>query len=349
MGQKEGIKFDQMRVAYFSMEIGIDSKMPTYSGGLGVLAGDLLRSASDMNIPIIGVTLLYKKGYFRQKINENGYQTEQDEKWEPETFLKKLPTKISLRIKGKEVFVSAWLYELEGVTGNFNPIIFLDTDLPENSEYDRTITHHLYGKDDEYRLSQEIVLGIGGLKILDSLGCSIEKYHMNEGHSSLLSLELYKKVPENKTENVRKKCVFTTHTPVPAGHDQFSREMAETLLGDYLPEEIKKDLFFNDKLNMTYLGLRFSGHINGVAKKHKDVSRAMFPGYNIESVTNGVHSVFWTSQFFKKLYDKYIPNWREDPFNLRYIMGVPKEKIWNAHLLAKEKLVSFVNKNIISI
>jgi glycogen phosphorylase len=338
------IDFKKTRVAYFSMEIGVDGKMPTYSGGLGVLAGDMLRSASDMSVPIVGISLLYKKGYFKQKIDSSGFQKEQDEKWEPSDYLKKLPNTIKVRMRGRDVSVAAWLYILEGVTGNLNPILFLDTDLPENSEHDRQITHHLYGRNEEYRLSQEIILGIGGVKYLNSLGCNIERYHMNEGHSALLALELYRSESGNKLENVRKKCVFTTHTPVPAGHDQFSRELAESMLGEYIPEELKRDLFYDNRLNMTYLGLRFSSHINGVAKKHKDVSRAMFPGYNIESITNGVHSAFWASPFFQRLYDKYIPNWREDPFNLRYIMGVPKEKIWSAHIFAKEKLISYVNK-----
>ena len=338
------LDFERVKIAYFSMEIGFDSRIPTYSGGLGVLAGDLLRSAADMEVPIIGITLLYKQGYLKQKLDWEGNQIEEDEKWNHQKFLKKLPNKVLVRIKGRDVFVSCWVYELKGFKGNVIPIIFLDTDLPENSEYDRKITNHLYGGDDEYRLSQEIILGIGGVKILDTLGCKMEKYHMNEGHSALLSLEVYKKFSKNKIEGVRKKCVFTTHTPVPAGHDKFERKMAEEILQENIPNEIREELFFNGKLNMTYLGLRFSSHVNGVAKRHEEVSKKMFPGYHIESITNGVHSSFWTSEPFLKLFDKYLPNWREDSFNLRYIMGVPKEKIWLAHLKSKEKLIDFLNK-----
>lgn len=338
------IDFTKYKVAYFSMEIAVSNKMPTYSGGLGVLAGDMLRSAADLSAPLIGVTLLYQRGYFKQKLDASGNQSELEESWKPEDFMTKLPNKIMVKVRNREVYVTSWLYKQEGVTGCINPVIFLDTNLPENSDYDKEITSKLYANEDEYRLSQEIVLGIGGLKMLDSLGCKLDRYHMNEGHSALLALEVYKKFSKDNLESTRGKCVFTTHTPVPAGHDQFDRKQAEEMLYDHIPNEIRETLFYQGKLNMTYLGLRFSKHINGVAKKHTEVSKSMFPGYHIESVTNGVHSVFWTSVPFQRLYDKYIPNWREDPFSLRYIMGVPKEKIWIAHGEAKEKLLGYVKK-----
>ncbi len=344
MEEKEGINFNKCKVAYFSMEIAMIRDMPTYSGGLGVLAGDMLRSAADLKAPIVGVTLLYKKGYFKQKIDKDGNQIEEEESWNPEKFLKKLPDRVIVKIRNREVYVRAWLYELRGVNGNVNPVLFLDTDLPENGDYDKQITSKLYGSEDEYRLSQEIVLGIGGVKMLDSLGCNPEKYHMNEGHSALLALEVYNKFEKNNLENTRKKCVFTTHTPVPAGHDQFDRRQAEEMLYDHIPNEIREKLFYHDKLNMTYLGLRFSKHINGVAKKHTEVSKSMFPGYEIDSITNGIHSAFWTSDPFKKLFDKYIPRWREDSFNLRYVMGIPKERIWKAHQQAKKRLLKYVKK-----
>ena len=344
MGAELFFDFKKIKIAYFSMEIGIDSKIPTYSGGLGLLAGDLLRSGADLDVPIMGITLLYKKGYIKQKIDSEGNQIEENETWMPEKFLKKLPNKISVKIRGRDVSVACWFYVLKGIKERTIPVIFLDTDLPENSDYDRKITECLYGGDDEYRISQEVVLGIGGVKMLESLGCEVDKYHMNEGHSALLALEVYKKFSRNKMENVRKKCVFTTHTPVPAGHDQFERNLAEEILQKNIPDEIREEIFFNNRLNMTYLGLRFSGHINGVAKKHEEISKKMFPGYHIESITNGVHSLFWTSESFQRLFDKYTPNWREDSFNLRYIISVPKEKIWSAHVKSKEKLINFLNK-----
>lgn len=337
------IDFKDMHVAYFSMEIGINSEMPTYSGGLGILAGDTLRSIADLKLPVIGTTLLYQKGYFKQKLDENGNQIENDMVWNPSNFLEKLPNTITIQIEGRDVKVGCWLYKYKGITGHINPIIFLDTDLPENSEYDRTITYHLYGSDRRYRFAQEMVLGIGGIRILESLGCDVHKYHMNEGHSGLLSLELYKRYNKD-IHKVRNKCVFTTHTPVPAGHDQFDQGLVEYMLGNYLTDELKKEIITDGKLNMTYLGLRFSEYVNGVAKKHGEVSRDMFPGYHIESITNGVHSVYWTCPAMKELFDKYIKNWEFDPFSLRYVLSISKDNIWAAHLKAKKEFLDIINQ-----
>lgn len=341
---KKNFNDNRQRIAYFTMEIGIIGKIPTYSGGLGVLAADFLRSAADLDIPMVGVSLLYKKGYFKQKIDEIGNQSEENESWSPEKYMTRLSKKIKVKIRGRDVSVIAWLYELKGIKGNILPILFLDSDLSENSEYDRSLCYHLYGKDNEYRISQEIILGIGGVKMLEALNFDILKYHMNEGHSAFLALELYKKFNKDKLENVRNKCVFTTHTPVAAGHDQFERKHAEEVLGENLDIDIKEKLFINNSLNMTNIGMRFSSHINGVAKKHEEVSKKMFPDYHIESITNGVHSNFWSSEPMKKLFDRYLGNWREDPFNLRYIMGVQKEEIWKAHQKSKNDLIKYVNK-----
>jgi len=340
-------EFGKIHVAYFSMEIGIDPDIPTYSGGLGVLAGDTLRSAVDLELPVIGITLLYKKGYFKQTIDNQGNQSEQNVNWKPLEHLKKLKDIITVQIEGRDVKVGARVYAIKGITGSENPIIFLDTDIPGNSDYDREITQHLYGGDNKYRLAQEIILGIGGVRMVQSIGCnSVRRYHMNEGHSSLLALELCKMVDPTSDviENVRAKCIFTTHTPVPAGHDQFERGMAESMLGDMITDIVRDELFIDGKLNMTYVGLRFSTFINGVAKKHGEVSRHMFPGYHIESITNGVHTAFWTSEPFEKLYDKYMPGWKSDSFSLRYVLGIPKEEIWKAHQTAKKGLIDFVNK-----
>ena len=342
------ITFDAAHVAYFSMEIGIDESMPTYSGGLGVLAGDTLRSAADLELPIIGVTLLYNRGYFRQRIDDQGNQIEEEIHWKPAEKCERLNEKVTVEIEGRQVTVGAWVYWVLGISGRRNPIIFLDTDLPENSDWDRTITQHLYGGDEYYRLVQEVILGIGGVRMLDAIGCgNLAKYHMNEGHSALLTLELCAR--EDPTvdiiESVRERCVFTTHTPVPAGHDQFPREIAEKVLGGQIIDAVREELFYEGKLNMTHVGLRFSAYINGVAKKHGEVSRDMFPGYHIESITNGVHSVFWTSPAFSKLYDEYVSGWRCDPYTLRYVLGISKEKIWNAHIEAKKDLFAYVKKH----
>jgi len=350
---KGTIRKDKRCIAYFSMEIGLESDIPTYSGGLGVLAGDTIKSAADLNVPIIAVTLLYRKGYFNQKLDSDGNQTETDVIWNPENHLSKLKEKIKVRIEGRDVAVTAWQYNTEGIGGYRIPVIFLDTDLNENSEHDRNITDRLYGGDQRYRFCQEIVLGIGGIRILEKLGYTgIRKYHMNEGHSALLTLELLRKdivaskekVNLKHNDSIRSRCVFTTHTPVPAGHDQFPLEMVKSVLGNLVPSGEIESISHEGKLNMTYLALECSQYINGVAKKHGEISRKMFPGYLIDSITNGVHSATWTSRHFKDLYDRYIPGWKNDSFSLRYAMNIPNNEIWNAHIKAKEELFTHIKE-----
>jgi len=340
-------QFNQVKVAYFSMEIGINSAMPTYSGGLGVLAGDTLRSCADLGLPILGVTLLYQKGFFKQSIDKNGRQSESDVLWNPADHLEALPNEVSVQIEGRTVAIRAWLYKNQGTTGRINPIIFLDTDLPHNDPQDRPLTHHLYGRDAHYRLCQEAVLGIGGVRMIEALGCDkIVKYHMNEGHSALLTLELARRFEGQKDlkQRVQHLCVFTTHTPVPAGHDKFPSKLAEQVLGDFVPKSIKKEVYQNDSLNMTHLALLLSGYINGVAKKHGEVSRMMFPGYRISSITNGVHAGYWTSPAFAELFDHSLPGWKNDPLSLRSATAIKQRRIWDAHSEAKTALLDYVNR-----
>jgi starch phosphorylase len=332
------------------MEIGIDSRIPTYSGGLGVLAGDTIKSCADLKVPMVAVTLLYEKGYFYQKLDAQGNQQELPVHWNYKDFLRPLPDKVSVQIENRTVAIKAWQYDVLGITGHIVPVLFLDTDVEGNSEYDRSLNDYLYGGDEKYRLAQEIILGIGGVRMLNQLGYSeIKKYHMNEGHASLLTLELLsgrkrKEEPVWDFEGTRELCVFTTHTPVPAGHDQFSYELVRGVLGEFVPFEILKMLGGEERLNMTLLALNLSKYVNGVAKKHGEVSKSMFPGYSIESITNGVHSYTWTSDGFRKLYDKYIPGWANDPFSLRYALGIPEKQIWEAHTEAKRKLIDYINK-----
>jgi starch phosphorylase len=337
-------------IAYFSMEIAVDARIPTYSGGLGTLAGDTLRSCADLKVPVVGVTLLYEKGYFFQRLDDLGNQYESPAQWNPRDYLRLLPETVEIRIEGRTVNVRAWRYDVIGITGCPVPIYFLDTNLEENDEVDRQLTWRLYGGDDKYRLSQEIILGIGGVRMLRRLGYGgIRKYHMNEGHSSLLVLELLKEIKgdggaEWDFERVKKACVFTTHTPVSAGHDRFSYELVRDALGEYAPLEIVKMLGGDDGLNMTLLAMNMSHYINGVAKKHGKVSREIFPGYPIDSITNGIHSYTWTSASFKKLYDRYIPGWITDYFSLRYALGIPGDEIWDAHVEAKKDLIDYLNR-----
>jgi len=348
---QKGMEVIERRIAYFSMEIGLDSRIPTYSGGLGILAGDTLRSFADLKVPVVAVTLLHGKGYFYQKLDATGSQTELPIQWTPSDFLELLPDKITVEIENRTVTVQAWQYNLKSVDENyFVPILFLDTDIPANTDYDRTLTDYLYGGDDKYRLAQEVVLGLGGVRMFRKLGYTdIKKYHMNEGHASLLVLELLRENKRNEErmfnfDVVRNLCVFTTHTPVPAGHDKFSYDLVRNTLGDFFPLDVLKTLGGEENFNMTLLALNLSEYINGVAKKHGEISREMFPGYPIDSITNGVHPYTWASESFRKLYNKHIPGWTKDPFTLRHIISIPETEMWNAHMEAKKKLIDYINK-----
>jgi starch phosphorylase len=332
------------KIAYFSMEIGIDENIPAYSGGLGILAGDTIKSCADLNVPVVGVTLLSENGYFYQKIDDNGNQIELPIRFDVANYLKLLPTIARVNIENRDVKIRAWYYKVKGVGGYIIPVFFLDSNIEGNSDWDRELTKYLYGGDQKYRLAQEIILGVGGVRMLRALGYStIDRYHMNEGHAALSTLELYNL--SNDVEKVREQCVFTTHTPVGSGHDRFDLSFAKPMIGNILPEFILKDVTFENKLNMTKLALFFSHYVNGVAKKHGEVSRIMFPGYSIDSITNGVHSTTWVSEPFKRLFDKHMPGWKADPYILRSAFSISKSEIWNAHMSAKKVLIDFVNKN----
>ena len=331
------------RIAYFSMEIGIKNDFPTYSGGLGVLAADTIRSSADLRIPLVAVTLASRKGYLRQKITEKGEQLEYPDEWEPSRFLEQMPNTAKVMIGDREVEIRSWLYEHQSLTGGVVPILFLDTDLEKNDPEDRKITDVLYGGDERYRLKQEIVLGIGGVKMLEALDFNIKKHHMNEGHSSLLTLELLKKnnMDVNKVRNL---CIFTTHTPIEAALDQFSYDLVQELLKDYFPLEVLKKYGGDERLNMTRLALDLSKYENGVTKAHMEHSRKLFPGYHIRAITNGIHSYTWTCQYFRELFDKYIPGWADEMELLVRINETPDDEIWKAHVKAKESLISLIKE-----
>ena len=331
------------KIAYFSMEIGLTNEIPTYAGGLGVLAGDTIRSSADLKIPLVAVTLVSKRGYFRQEINGVGGQIEHPVEWEPSKLMKPLSTEVKVQLQNRDVVIKAWLYNLQSLTGRVVPILFLDTDVEENTPEHREITHFLYGGDERYRLKQEVVLGIGGVRMLDALGFNIVKYHMNEGHSSLLTLELLRRYGMN-IQKVRELCIFTTHTPVEAAQDKFPYDVVEEVMGETADLEVLRRIVGHDRLNMTLLALNLSNRINGVAKRHRDISREMFPGYEINAITNGIHSYTWTCESFKKIYDKYLPGWANEPDLLVRVDGIPDEEIWQAHREAKKVLIDHVNK-----
>ena len=340
-------------VAYFSMEVGLDPAMPTYSGGLGVLAGDTLRAAADLGVPMAAVTLLHHKGYFDQHLDAEGNQTESPSVWSPETFLEPLPPRVSVTIEGRQVQVRAWRYLVRGLSGHAVPVYLLDTALAENDPWDQALTDCLYGGDERYRLCQETVLGLGGVAMLRALGHGgVRLYHMNEGHSALLVLALLEEQTEGRglggvtdvdTQAVRKRCVFTTHTPVPAGQDQFSPDLVRQVLGEKWVTALQASgCCPSGTLNMTYLGLFFSHYINGVSMRHEEISHDMFPGYPINSITNGVHAVTWTAPAFQSLYDRLIPEWRGDNLYLRYAVGIPLDEIQQAHAQSKRELLAQV-------
>ncbi|MEF9437739.1 MAG: alpha-glucan family phosphorylase [Candidatus Mariimomonas ferrooxydans] len=319
-----------------------------------MLAGDTVKSAADLNLPFVAVTLISRMGYFRQEVDDKGRQIELPEVWEPSKFMAAAPEKAIVIIEGRPVHIHSWIYFVESPRGGTVPVIFLDTGLPENHPEDRELTDYLYGGDQDYRIKQEIILGIGGVRILKKLGFQIRKYHMNEGHAAFLGLELlheYKKDIEAVWEEsyvwdieaVKELCVFTTHTPVETGHDKFSYDLYKKVIGDYFPEKVLRGLAGEDYINMTLLGLNLSQYVNGVAKKHGLVSQDMFPGYKINAITNGVHSFTWTSESMKKIYDKYLPGWANEPEIFVRIGVIPDNEIWGAHLEAKKKLIDYIN------
>jgi len=363
------------KIAYFSMEIALDPHIPTYSGGLGVLAGDTLRTAADLGVPMIGVSLLHRRGYFHQVLDAQGHQSERPEAWPVGELLEELPARAQVRLCGRPVSIRAWRYWMTGCAGHRLPVLFIDADLPENSPQDRTLTDFLYGGDEEYRLRQEALLGIGGVRLLRALGHhGIRRFHMNEGHSALLTLELLDEqirgngdggIGEAEIGAVREQCIFTTHTPVPAGHDQYSVELAYRVLGPSVHPPSLRDIFALDVsrhvlrtrrefrtaedlldqglgLNLTYLALNLRRYVNGVACRHGEVSRLMFADYQVDAITNGVHAAAWTAPPMVRLFDQHIQGWQTDNFSLRYALSIPCGEIAAAHREAKLALFDCV-------
>jgi starch phosphorylase len=336
------------KVAYFSMEIAVASDVPTYAGGLGVLAGDLLRAAADLRVPMIGISLIHRMGYLDQELDAAGNQTERPAPWSPEARATELPERVFVQIEGRRVELRAFRMDIAGAAARTVPVLLLDANLPGNASEDRALTDHLYGGDARYRLSQEIVLGIGGVRMLRALGClAVERFHMNEGHAALLGLELLDesaraggraRFDHTDVEHVRKLCVFTTHTPVAAGHDQFPLDMAAGVLGRKEIFDMHEVFCCEGVLNMTFLALTLSHYVNGVAKRHREVSQQLFSKYRIDAITNGVHAATWATPAFQALFDRHIPGWREDNLSLRYALNIPRRDVSAAHLDAKRML-----------
>jgi starch phosphorylase len=333
------------------MEVALDPAVPTYAGGLGVLAGDLLRTAADLGVPMIGVSLVHRHGYLKQHLDALGRQTGEPTHWSPEERLILLDPGCQVTLEERPVAVRAWRYDLRGWAGHVVPVLLLDTDVPDNDPDARRFTDELYGGDDRHRLCQEALLGIGGVRMLRALGYrDVRRFHLNEGHSALLALALFGEElaltpgrPNAAIERVKRMCVFTTHTPIPAGHDQFALDLAGKVLGREAIEVLHDLGCCGDRLNMTRVALHLSHWVNGVTRRHGEVSSTMFPGYHVSSITNGVRSETWTSAPFQELFDRHIPDWRRSYFTLRYADSIPREAVAAAHSAAKRMLVDTVN------
>jgi starch phosphorylase len=345
-------------IAYLSLEIGFEAEIPTYSGGLGVLAGDTLKAAADVGLPYVGVTLLYRGGYFSQKLGTDGGQTPEPHPWKPEDVLRPMTPRIVVPIDGREVMIRAWRLDIHGVNGHIVPVYYLDSDLPENDPEARTLTNRLYDGGPDHRIRQEAILGIGGRRILRAIGHDVKTLHMNEGHACFLCIELlseyFARVREQTGQDahldaaaiahVRHKCVFTTHTPVEAGHDRFAIERVRAIVGDH-PLFERPDLYGEPGvLNTTRLAMNFSKFSNAVARKHGEISRKMFPGYPIRSITNGVHATSWASPRLRELFDASMPLWRQDNHDLRLAHAIPDKKLWNAHAADKADMLAKVTE-----
>lgn len=346
------MKKENKKVAYLSMEIALENDIKTFAGGLGVLAGDILRSASEKSFPMLGITLLNKNGYFKQIITPKNKQEERADK-SNYSKLELLPYKIYLKIGNDKVLVRSWLYNLVSGEGITIPVYLLDTDWPENREKHRRLCENLYDSDIRKKLKQAVILGRGGVKLLEKIGLDkISKIHLNEGHGALAAIELFlnskKKSEKEKVKEVRERLVFTTHTPVKEAHDVFFAEFLLKYQPDF-PVNLE-GMIKDDQINFSEIALYFSSFINGVSIKHAKVSRKMFPKYKIKDITNGVNSLLWTCPEFKELFNKYTPGWEKKNSLLKNAEKIPLEEIKETHLKAKRNLIKLVEeRNVIKL
>jgi glycogen phosphorylase len=344
---------ERTSIAYFSMEIAIRPEMHTYSGGLGVLAGDTVRSCADLELPVVFVTMVSRAGCFRQEISSDDRQIEQPDWWDPAQFCEPLGAMVALQIGSRAVWIRPWLYVHTNPLGHEIPILLLDSDLEQNDIEDRKLSHHLYGVGENYRLKQELILGLGGIRLLRALGFRIQTYHLNEGHAAFLTLDLLNRyrIPSHDVRpgeplydlaKVRERCVFTTHTPVDAGHDRFSYDQFQSLAPDLAEIGELKQLAGPNELNMTRLAFNLAGYINGVARRHAETTRHMFPGYRVYAITNGVHVGQWTHPAFARLFTTNLPAWYHAPEILVRALQLPDQDVWDCHVVAKAELVEQV-------
>ena len=338
MSQKE-------KVAYFCMEYGIEDMV--YGGGLGILAGDFIKSCADLNLPVVGVGLVYNDGNFHQKLNDDGVQSEEYRKFSPEKYMKPVSSTI-VQIEGRDVKAKVWQFDVKGEKSTV-PILYLDTNEQNPGRpWDEAICSKLYPAENYERLTQEQILGTGGVKTLEELGYEIEKYHMNEGHAALLGLELISKYG---LEEAKKKIVFTTHTCVPAGIDEFSRNLGEQILREnFLSERELKALTGSNKLNMMRLAMALSSESFGVSKLHEQVSKYLFKDFpriiELYSINNGIHLPTWTAPAVQRLYDLSTnKEWKQAPETLENLLHLSDEQVLSVHSIQKRNLAEFIKKD----
>ncbi len=314
------------------MEFALHPEIPNFAGGLGVLAADLAKSAADLSMPMIGVSLIYHK------------DDDPEKAFDPVKFFTKIPETITIEIEGREVKIGCWKYEVEGKSGFKVPIYFLDSFLPENKHWDRDLTKDLYDTNQYTRLCQEAILGIGGVRMLRALGHEdINVFHMNEGHASFLSFERLSE-EEGDLDKVKAHNVFTTHTPIPAGHDRFPHDMVKKVLGEIVPHRVEK-IAGHDEFHTTKLALRTSRVANGVSKRHAEVCKKMFPQHDFLAITNGVHHRSWIAAPMRKLFDAHLAGWEDDPGLLAKALEIPDEEVKKAHRESKKVFIDYLNKH----
>ncbi len=332
----------QPKVAYFSMEIGIDDSIKSYAGGLGILAGDTLKTATDMEVSMTGITILYKNGYFKQELTETGEQIESADKWDFEKLLTNTGVKFEIPLRSDKIIVEIWKYNISGVTGFTNSILFLNTDITENSEDNKYVSFNLYAPFQNTRLKQEVVLGIGGVMALEALGLGVQDvYHLNESHAAFGIVALQDIL--GSKEEAKKRVIFTTHTPAEHGHTIHSKAELNGILSEkhfaYLSED-----FENDSLHLTKFSINRSKFSNAVASKHSEVSTKMF-NHPIPGITNGIHVSTWAGTATAALFDSRIPTWRTIPEDLQKAEAITGDRIIVMHDENKAELFEYIKDN----
>lgn len=329
-------------IGYFTAEIGLWSDLKTYSGGLGVLAGDHVKSAADAGIPLVGVTLLYREGYGTQQLDNLGNQTETFPNLDPNQHMTKTSIEFSLNLDNTQIKISVWKVEIEGISGHVVPVYFLDTFHEDNTPEHCSLSGRLYGGDDNTRIRQEYILGVGGVKLFDFIDEVLSGIHLNEGHCTFALLELLEKGWTR--QYLSDHTLFTTHTPVPAGHDRFDWDLVRQIIGDKLPQDaielvkIAGDSENGNRCSMSHLAVGLCTSVNAVSKLNAEVASTMFANRVITPITNGVHHMTWTSDSMSTLFDKFIPGWKENPNLLQNANNLPNHELVKFREQARELL-----------